>query len=167
MINQYGDTITGFVEDMATDEFEAATYHKADSVSHMTVLPATALVAAILAWTLPGRESLWSLTLLLIPSISSFAGTQWMRNYVAHPVMSVKKMPRSVVVTYFALVAVWLAGIMVSMASAGDLEFSSATVTGAIVGGLVGGIAAGAWYGYLSRRRRRDDEARLNASYED
>lgn len=46
-----------------------------------------ALAGAVLAWALPGQEALWSAIVLVIPLLGSAAGLQWMRNYVASPVV--------------------------------------------------------------------------------
>lgn len=114
MFKNFGDSIVDYVDGTATDEFETATYHKANSVGYFTSLIGMALVGAILAWVLPGRQSMWSAIVLLIPAISSAASSQWMRNYVASPIFQLRNTPRSILVTYWALCAVWLVGIIVS-----------------------------------------------------
>ena len=155
MLKNFGDSIVNYVDSTATDEFEAATYHKANSVGFYTSLIGMALVGAILAWVLPGRQSLWSAIVLLIPLISSAASSQWMRNYVASPIFRLP--PRSIIVTYWALCAVWLAGVIVTGG------FESAGATGAIVGAIAVVVMAGT----ISKKRRQRDQTRLDAEAED
>lgn len=157
MLKNFGDSIVNYVDGTATDEFEAATYHKANSVGFYTSLIGMALVGAILAWVLPDRQSLWSAIVLLIPLISSAASSQWMRNYVASPIFRLRNTPGSIIVTYWALCAVWLAGVIV----AGG--FDSAGATGAIVGAVAVVVMAGT----ISKKRRQRDQTRLDAEAED
>ncbi|OHR23252.1 MULTISPECIES: hypothetical protein [unclassified Corynebacterium] len=163
MFKNFGDSIVNYVDGTATDEFEAATYHKASSVGFYTSLIGMALVGAILAWVLPGRQALWSAIVLLIPLISSAASTQWMRNYVASPVIRLRDTPRGVLVIYFALCAVWLAGLIVTGGFDPSGGFDSAGATGAIVGAIIGAVVAGVVSQRISKRRRQRDQARLDA----
>lgn len=167
MFKNFGDSIVDYVDGIAADEFEAATYHKANSVGFYTSLIGMALVGAILAWVLPGQQSLWTVVVLLIPIISSAAGTQWMRNYVAEPVIRLRDTPRGVLITYFALCAVWLAGLIVTGGFDPSGGFDSAGAIGAIVGAIVGAVAAGTMFQRISKRRRQRDQARLDAEAED
>lgn len=157
MLKNFGDSIVNYVDGTATDEFEAATYHKANSVGFYTSLLGMALVGAILAWVLPGRQSLWSAIVLLIPLISSAASSQWLRNYVASPIVRLRNTPRSIIVTYWALCAAWLAGVIVTGG------FDSAGATGAIVGAVAAVVMAGT----ISKKRRQRDQTRLDAEAED
>lgn len=167
MFKNFGDSIVNYVDSTATDEFEAATYHKANSVGFYTSLLGMALAGAILAWVLPGRQALWSVIVLLIPLISSAASSQWMRNYVATPVIRLRDTPRGVLITYFALCAVWLAGLIVTGGFDPSGSFDSAGATGAVVGAVVGAVAAGTVFQRISKKRRRRDQARLDAEAED
>ena len=167
MFKNFGDSIVDYVDSTATDEFEAATYHKANSVGFYTSLLGMALAGAILAWVLPGRQALWSVIVLLIPLISSAASSQWMRNYVATPVIRLRDTPRGVLITYFALCAVWLAGLIVTGGFDPSGSFDSAGATGAVVGAVVGAVAAGTVFQRISKRRRQRDQARLDAEAED
>ena len=167
MFRNFGDSIVNYVDGTATDEFEAATYHKANSVGYYTSLPVMALVGAILAWVLPGWQSLWSVIVLLIPIISGAASSQWMRNYVASPIFRLRNTPRSILVTYFAFCAVWLVGVIVAGGFDPSGSFDSAGATGAIVGAIVGAVAAGTVSERISKNRRQRDQARLDADAED
>lgn len=167
MFKNFGDSIVDYVDDTAADEFEAATYHKANSVGFYTSLIGMALVGAILAWVLPGRQSLWSVVVLLIPIISSAASSQWMRNYVASPIFQLRNTPRSIIVIYFALCAVWLVGLIVTGGFDPSGSFDSAGATGAIVGAVVGAVVAGVTSHEFSKKRRRRDQTRLDAEAED
>ena len=167
MLKNFGDSIVNYVDDTATDEFEAAPYHKANSVSLYTSLLAMALAGAILVWALPGREALWSVIVLVIPLLSSAAGTQWMRNYVATPVVRLRDTPRGVLVTYFALCAIWLLGLIVSFGFDSAGSFDSAVTGGMIVGAIIGAVVAGLTTRQISKKRRQRDQARLDAEAED
>lgn len=167
MFKNFGDSIVDYVDGTATDEFEAATYHEANSVGFYTSLIGMALVGAILAWVLPGRQSLWSVIVLLIPIISSAASSQWMRNYVASPVIRLRDTPRAVLVTYFVLCAVWLVGVIVTGGFDPSGSFDSAGTSGAIVGAVVGAVVAGVTSHEFSKKRRQRDQARLDAEAED
>ncbi len=167
MFKNFGDSIVNYVDGTATDEFEAATYHKASSVGFYTSLIGMALVGAILAWVLPGRQALWSAIVLLIPLISSAASTQWMRNYVASPVIRLRDTPRGVLVTYFALCAVWLVGVIVTGGFDPSGSFDSAGASGAIVGAVVGAVVAGVTSHQFSKKRRQRDLERFAAEAED
>ena len=167
MFKNFGDSIVDYVDGTAADEFEAATYHKANSVGFYTSLIGMALVGAILAWVLPGQQSLWTVVVLLIPIISSAASSQWMRNYVATPVIRLRDTPRGVLITYFALCAVWLAGLIVTGGFDPSGSFDSAGATGAIVGAVVGAVVAGVTSHQISKKRRQRDQARLDAEAED
>lgn len=98
MLKQYGDTLVQHVDNQATDEFEAATYRKAGTVGQYTSLLGTALAGAVLAWALPGQDSLWSAAVLIVPVVAGFASSQWMRNYVAAP--AAQLMPRTPLIIY-------------------------------------------------------------------
>lgn len=125
------------------------------------------LVGAILAWVLPGRQSLWSAMVLLIPLISGAASSQWMRNYVASPIFQLRDIPRSVLITYFTLCAIWLTGLIVTGGFDPTGSFDSAGATGAIVGTIAGVVTTGTMSGYISKKRRQRDQARLDAEAED
>lgn len=167
MFKTFGDSIVNYVDDTATDEFEAATYHKANSVGFYTSLIGMALAGAVLAWVLPGQEALWSGIVLVIPIIGSVAGAQWMRKYVASPVARFLDIPRSLLITYFTLCAVWLAGLIITGGFDPSGGFDNAGAIGAVVGAVVGALFAGAIVGPISTKRRQRDQARLNAEAED
>ena len=167
MFKNFGDSIVNYVDGTATDEFEAATYHRANSVGFYTSLLGMALAGAILAWVLPGREALWSGVVLVIPLLSSAAGTQWMRNYVASPVIHLRDTPRGVMVTYFVLCAIWLVGLIVTGGFGGSDNFDSTGAGGVIVGAIIGAVVAGLVSHQISKKRRRRDQARLDAEAED
>ena len=167
MFKNFGDSIVDYVDGTATDEFEAATYHKASSVGFYTSLIGMALVGAILAWVLPSRQALWSVIVLLIPFISGAASSQWMRNYVAEPVIRLRDTPRGVLITYFALCAVWLVGLIATGGFDPSGSFDSAGATGAIVGAVVGAVVAGVTSHQFSKKRRQRDLERFAAEAED
>lgn len=132
-----------------------------------TSLLGMALAGAILAWVLPGREALWSGVVLIIPLLSAVAGAQWLRNYVATPIIRLSDTPRGVLVTYFALCAIWLAGLIVTDGLGNSDSFDSAGAGGAIVGAIIGAVVAGVVSQQFTKKRRRRDQARLDAEAED
>jgi len=167
MFKNFGDSIVNYVDATATDEFEAATCHKANSVGFYASLLGMALAGAILAWVLPGREAIWSGVVLVIPLLSSATGVQWMRNYVASPVVRLRDTPRGVMATYFALCAIWLVGLIVTGGFGGSDSFDSAGAGGVIVGGIIGAVVAGIVNQQITKKRRQRDQARLDAEAED
>ena len=90
-----------------------------------------------------------------------------MRNYVATPVIRLRDTPRGVLITYFALCAVWLVGLIATGGFDPSGSFDSAGATGAVVGAVVGAVAAGTVFQRISKRRRQRDQARLDAEAED
>ena len=76
-------------------------------------------------------------------------------------------MPRVVLVTYFALYAIWPAGLIVTGGFDPSGSFDSAGATGAIVGAVVGAVVAGVTSHQISKKRRQRDQARLDAEAED
>lgn len=59
-----------------------------------------------------------------------------MRSYVASPVVRLRDMPRAVIVTYFALCAIWLVGIIVAGGFGQSDGVDGAGAAGAVVGAL-------------------------------
>ena len=167
MFKNFGDSIVDYVDGTATDEFEAATYHKANSVGFYTSLIGMALAGAILAWVLPGREALWSGVVLVIPLLSSAAGTQWMRNYVASPVIRLRDTPRGVMGIYFALCAIWLVGLIVTGGFGSSDSFDTTGAGGVIIGAIIGAVVAGIVSQQITKKRRQRDQVRLDAEAED
>ena len=90
-----------------------------------------------------------------------------MRNHVASPIIRLRDMPRVVLVTYFALYAIWPAGLIVTGGFDPSGSFDSAGATGAIVGAVVGAVVAGVTSHQISKKRRQRDQARLDAEAED
>ena len=76
-------------------------------------------------------------------------------------------MPRVVLVTYLALYAIWLAGLIVTGGFDPSGGFDSAGATGAIVGVIIGAVVAGLVSHQISKKRRQRDQARLDAEAED
>ena len=159
MLKQYGDTLVQHVDNQATDEFEAATYHKAGTVGQYTSLLGTALAGAVLAWALPGQDSLWSAAVLIVPVVGGFASSQWMRNYVAAP--AAQLMPRTPLVIYLLLCVVWVAGLVVNGGFSGERGSNAAT------GAIVGAIAAAVLVGPITRWRSKQDRKRLDAQLDE
>lgn len=104
-----------------------------------------------------------------VPSSRSGRGwsTQWLRNYVASPIIRLRDTPRVMHVTYFALCAVWLAGLIVTGGFDPSGSFDSAGATGAIVGAIIGAVVAGLVSQQITKKRRQRDQARLDAEAED
>lgn len=167
MLKNFGDSIVNYVDGTATDEFEAATYHKANSVGFYTSLLGMALAGAILAWALPGREALWSVVVLIIPMLSDVAGAHWLRNYVASPIIRLRDTPRVALITYFALCALWLTGLIVTGGFGDSDSFDSSGAGGAVVGTIIGAVAAGVVSPQIAKKRRQRDQTRLDAEAED
>lgn len=86
-----------------------------------------------------------------------------MRNYVASPIIRLRDTPRVMHVTYFALCAVWLAGLIVTGGFDPSGGFDSAGAIGAIIGAVMAGIVSQ----QITKKRRQRDQTRLDAEAED
>ena len=85
MINAIANYSLNEIERMTRDEFERDTLYKACAIGITLIQFLELVVAAILAWALPGRMSMLCF-LALVPSIlGNTIGTAWMRQRVATP----------------------------------------------------------------------------------
>lgn len=70
-------------------------------------------------------------------------------------------------ITYCAICATWLAGVIVTGGFGLSGSFSNAGATGAIVPAIVCAVVAGAMSGRIRKKHRQRDQARFDADAED
>lgn len=160
MINAIANYTLNEIERATRDEFERDTLYKACAIG-MTPIPFLELiVAAILAWVLPGQMSMLCF-LALIPSIlGNSIGTAWMRKRVATPLVSRNWTAMTV---YFIPLIAMFTGIAYNAYAPAD-GHSPASY---LLGTAVGVIAVLILTPFIRRRQHRRDQARLDAELED
>ena len=85
MINAIANISLNQIERASTDEFERDILTKASAITLTPITFLELIVAAILAWSLPGRLSLLAL-LAIVPSIAGTSlSAAWMRRHIATP----------------------------------------------------------------------------------
>lgn len=85
MINAIANISLNHIERASTDEFERDILTKASAITLTPITFLELIVAAILAWSLPGRLSLLAL-LAIVPSIAGTSlSAAWMRRHIATP----------------------------------------------------------------------------------
>lgn len=83
MINAIANMSLNQIERASTDEFERDILTKASAITLTPITFLELIVAAILAWSLPGRLTLLAL-LAIIPSIAGTSlSAAWMRRHIA------------------------------------------------------------------------------------
>lgn len=83
MINAIANISLNHIERASTDEFERDILTKASAITLTPITFLELIVAAILAWSLPGRLTLLAL-LAIIPSIAGTSlSAAWMRRHIA------------------------------------------------------------------------------------
>ena len=160
MINAIANYTHTEIERATRDEFERDTLYKASAIS-ITLIPFLELVvAAILAWVLPGRMSLLCF-LALVPSIlGNTIGTAWMRQRVATP--PVGRNWTAMAVYFIPLIAMFV-GIAYNAYAPADGHNPASYLLGTAVGAITVLILTP----FIRRRQHRRDQARLDAELED
>ena len=160
MINAIANYSLKEIDRATRDEFERDTLYKACAIG-MTPIPFLELVvAAVLAWALPGQMSMLSF-LALVPSIvGNSIGSAWMRQRVATPIVS----------RNWTAIAVYLIPLIVMFAGIAYNAYAPADghdPVSYLIGTAVGAIAVLALTPFFRRRQHRRDQARLDAELED
>lgn len=160
MINAIANYSLNEIERTTRDEFERDTCLKACAIG-MTSIPFLELiVAAILAWVLPGQMSILCLLALAPSIIGNFIGTAWMRKRVATPLVS--RNWTAIAVYLIPLIAMF-AGIAYNAYAPADGHNPVAYLIGTAVGAITVLILTP----FIRRRQHRRDQARLDAELED
>lgn len=138
------------------DEYQELMFHKSSTVTAALVPLFSMLAGAILAWSLPGSQSLLAL-LVFLPAVGpGMIGSLWLRNRAPRPPLTWRN-THPVLLTVYAVVSVaMLVGIGVHMES-------PSLLTGAITGAVVAAI----FVPVFVRRTHARDEERFNAQYRD
>lgn len=160
MINAIANYSLNEIERATRDEFERDTLYKACAIG-MTPIPFLELiVAAILAWVLPGQMSMLCF-LALVPSIlGNSIGTAWMRKRVATPLVSRNWTAMAV---YFIPLIAMFTGIAYNAYAPADGHSPASYLLGTAVGVITVLILTP----FIRRRQHRRDQARLDAELED
>ena len=160
MINAIANYSLNEIERTTRDEFERDTCLKACAIG-MTSIPVLELiVAAILAWVLPGQMSMLCLLALAPSIIGNSIGTAWMRKRVATPLVS--RNWTAIAVYLIPLIAMF-AGIAYNAYAPADGHNPVAYLIGTAVGAITVLILTP----FIRRRQHRRDQARLDAELED
>ena len=160
MINAIANYSLNEIERTTRDEFERDTLYKACAIG-MTSIPFLELVvAAILAWALPGQTCMLSLLAIVPSNLGNAIGYAWMRKRVATPLVS----------RNWATIAVYLIPLIVMFAGIAYNAYAPAdghSPASFLIGTGVGVIAALTLPPLYRRRQHRRDQARLDAELED
>ncbi|WP_239181117.1 transcriptional regulator [Corynebacterium singulare] len=159
MINAIANYALNEIERASQDEFERHIFLKSYAVAYTSANFLQLVIAAILAWVLPGKLSFLSLLVLVPLLVGSTVASAWLRNHVARPQA---RRSWTAMIVYFIPMIVMLAGIAYNAYPPAD--GSRATY---LIGALVGSGTALILTPFLLRRQNRRDQARLDAKLED
>ncbi|MDK4208878.1 transcriptional regulator [Corynebacterium accolens] len=157
MINAIANISLNHIERASTDEFERDILTKASAITLTPITFLELIVAAILAWSLPGRLSLLAL-LAIIPSIAGTSlSTAWLRKHIATPTVR----------SNWTLTALYLIPMFICFAGIAYHAFTLSDAAPYLIGATVGAITAVLLSPTLRRKQNRRDQSRLDAELED
>lgn len=157
MINAIANISLNHIERASTDEFERDILTKASAITLTPITFLELIVAAILAWSLPGRLSLLAL-LAIIPSIAGTSlSAAWMRRHIATPTVR----------SNWTLTALCLIPMFICFAGIAYHAFALSDAAPYLIGATVGTITAVLLSPTLRRKQNRRDQSRLDAELED
>ena len=157
MINAMASMSLNQIERASTDEFERDILTKASAIALTPIAFLELIVAAILAWSLPGRLSLLAL-LAIIPSIAGTSlSTAWLRKHIATPTVR----------SNWTLTALYLIPMFICFAGIAYHAFALSDAAPYLIGATVGAITAVLLSPTLRRKQNRRDQSRLDATLED
>lgn len=157
MINAIANISLNQIERASTDEFERDILTKASAITLTPITFLELIVAAILAWSLPGRLSLLAL-LAIIPSIAGTSlSTAWLRKHIATPTVR----------SNWTLTALYLIPMFICFAGIAYHAFALSDAAPYLIGATVGAITAVLLSPTLRRKQNRRDQSRLDATLED
>ncbi|MFH6889660.1 MULTISPECIES: hypothetical protein [Corynebacterium] len=160
MINAIANYTLREIDRASRDEFERETFYKAYAISAPPAQFLEFVVAAILAWVLPGQMSMLSF-LVIVPSVlGNTIGTTWLRKRVAAPLVGRNW---SAMAIYFIPIIAMIAGTAFNAYAPADGHIPSAYLAGAAVGAITVLILAP----FIRRYQHRRDQARLDAELDD
>ncbi|ERS54556.1 MULTISPECIES: hypothetical protein [unclassified Corynebacterium] len=157
MINAIANMSLNQIERASTDEFERDILTKASAITLTPITFLELIVAAILAWSLPGRLSLLAL-LAIIPSIAGTSlSAAWMRRHIATPTVR----------SNWTLTALYLIPMFICFAGIAYRAFAPSDAAPYLIGATVGAITVILISPALRRKQNRRDQSRLDATLED
>ncbi|MDK8763946.1 transcriptional regulator [Corynebacterium sp. MSK218] len=156
MINAIANYSLREIERVSHDEYERETFYKTCTIAAPLIQFLELVVAAILAWVLPGKMSLLCL-LALVPSvIGNIISTVWLRRRVAIPFVGRNWLA---MVLYLIPLAVMFTGIAFNAYAPEPAAY--------LIGAGAGVITVVILTPFIRRRQHRRDQARLDAELED
>lgn len=159
MINAIANISLNQIERASTDEFERDILTKASAITLTPITFLELIVAAILAWSLPGRLSLLAF-LAIVPSLAGTSlSAAWMRRHIATPTV---RSNWTVTALYLIPMFLCFAGIAYHA-----YALSDASAAPYLIGATVGAITAVLISPALRRKQNRRDQSRLDATLED
>lgn len=159
MINAIANMSLNHIERASTDEFERDILTKASAITLTPITFLELIVAAILAWSLPGHLSLLAL-LAIVPSIAGTSlSAAWLRRHIATPTVR----------SNWTLTALYLIPMFLCFAGIAYHAYalSDAPAASYLIGATVGAITAVLLSPTLRRKQNRRDQSRLDAELED
>lgn len=157
MINAIANISLNHIERASTDEFERDILTKASAITLTPITFLELIVAAILAWSLPGRLSLLAL-LAIIPSIAGTSlSTAWLRKHIATPTVR----------SNWTLTALYLIPMFICFAGIAYHAFALSDAAPYLIGATVGTFTVILISPALRRKQNRRDQSRLDAELED
>ncbi|WP_284864475.1 transcriptional regulator [Corynebacterium rhinophilum] len=157
MINAMASMSLNQIERASTDEFERDILTKASAIALTPIAFLELIVAAILAWSLPGRLSLLAL-LAIIPSIAGTSlSTAWLRKHIATPTVR----------SNWTLTALYLIPMFICFAGIAYHAFALSDAAPYLICSTVGAVMAILISPALKRKQNRRDQSRLDATLED
>ncbi|WP_411703137.1 transcriptional regulator [Corynebacterium sp. LaCa142] len=159
MINAIANFSLQQIERASSDEFERDIITKSSAIALSPIAFLELIVAAILAWSLPGRLSLLAL-LAIVPSIvGTSLGSAWMRKHIATPNIR----------SNWAATVLYLIPMFIAFAGISYHAYSpeGSNPTPYLIGSIIGAITAILLAPVLRRTQHRRDQSRLDAELED
>ena len=160
MINALANYSLRQIERASRDEYERETLYKACAVAAPPVQFLELVIAAILAWVLPGQMSMLCF-LAIVPSVfGGSIGTAWLRKRVATPLVGRNW---SAMAVYLIPAIAMFVGIAYNAYAPADGHNPTAYLAGTAVGAIAVLILAP----FIRRLQHRRDQARLDAELDD
>ena len=160
MVNALANYTLNEIERASRDEYERETFYKACAVAAPPVQFLELVIAAILAWVLPGQMSMLCF-LAIVPSVIGNAiGTAWLRKRVATPLVGRNW---SAMAVYLIPAIAMFAGIAYNAYAPADGHNPTAYLAGTAVGAIAVLILAP----FIRRHQHRRDQERLDAELDD
>lgn len=160
MINALANYTLNEIDRASRDEYERETFYKACAVAAPPVQFLELVIAAILAWVLPGQMSMLCF-LAIVPSVIGNAiGTAWLRKRVATPLVGRNW---SAMAVYLIPAIAMFAGIAYNAYAPADGHNPTAYLAGTAVGAIAVLILAP----FIRRHQHRRDQERLDAELDD